>query len=513
MTVIVDKRQRLFITISVMAATVMQVLDTTIVNVALPNMQGTFSATPDQISWILTSYLVASAIFMPLTGFFSDRFGRKRYLFMSILGFTITSAFCGLAIELDEMVIFRLLQGIFGAALVPLSQAIMVDTYPPEERGKAMAIWGIGVMVGPIMGPTLGGYLTEVFNWRWTFYVNVPVGILSLLMAWKVVPDTEKKERTLDWFSLILMAFAIGATQFVLDRGNQEDWFESHIIQSALLLAVIGLLGYIGVSLLRTTVKPVFEVDLFKDRNFVASSAMMTAMGLGLFGSMVIQSLMLENLFGYPTFTTGLTMAPRGIASMISMVFVGKLITRVGTQTFIIVGMILNAIAMVISTQYNLEMSIAWVIIPGLIQGFGIGFVMIPLSTIALSTLPPRLIAEGAGFFSLMRTFGFSLGISAVTTILTRHTQIAWHNLGGFLNPFNPIVYQYLNPLGLSPESPLGAIVLAQELSRQAQMLAIIDIYKVIAWSFVLTFPLIFFLKSSKSRATDRPTILQAAPE
>ena len=490
-----------------MSATIMQVLDTTIVNVALPDMQGTFSAAPDQISWVLTSYLVSSAIFMPLTGFFTDRIGRKWYLFLSILGFTVTSALCGLSLGLGQMVIYRLLQGIFGAALVPLSQAIMMDSYPLEERGKAMAIWGIGVMVGPILGPTLGGYLTDALNWRWTFYINVPVGLLSLLLAWKVVPDSEKKTRSLDWLSLTCMALAIGGTQYVLDRGNQDDWFEARSIKVITLLAITGFLGYIFLSLFRKTIKPIFDPYLFKDRNFVISCLMISGMGLGLFGSLVLQALMLENLFGYPTFTTGLMMAPRGIASMIAMIFVSKF-SHINPKIFILIGIILNAIATHIGTLYSLDISPAWIIIPSFIQGFGIGFAMISLSTIALSTLPNRLIPEGAGLFSLMRTIGFSIGISVVTTILTRHTQIAWNHLAGYLQPFNFAVTKYLQLLQLKPASPLGVSLLAVEVSQQAQMLAVVDVFIAITWSFLIMFPLIFLLKISKG-----PTQLAVANE
>ncbi len=500
MSVIQDPKQRFLITVAVMAATVMQVLDTTIVNVALPDMQGTFAATPDQISWVLTSYLVASAIFMPLTGFFSDRLGRKKYLFISILGFTISSALCGAAFDLNLMVIFRLLQGIFGAALVPLSQAILMDTYPPEERGKAMAIWGIGIMVGPILGPTLGGYLTDTLNWRWTFYINVPVGILSLLLAWKVVPDTSLKERKLEWISLSCIAMAIGTTQYVLDRGNQKDWFESTQIQFFSLLAAISFLGYLLLSIFRKSVKPIFETNLFEDRNFVAACLIMMAMGMGLFGSMVLQALMLQNLFDYPTFTTGLVMAPRGIASMFAMILVGKFGKKISPQLFISVGLALNLIACFICTQYNLNISPGWVIGPSIIQGFGIGFVMIPLSTIALSTLPPRLIAEGAGLFSLMRTFGFSIGISAVATILTRHTQAAWQHLGGFIQPFRTAVYTYLNPLHVQPTDPEAALLFAHEIAVQAQMIAIVDVYIAMTLSFVLMFPLVLLLKRAEKQ-------------
>ncbi len=499
MSMCADKKARFLITCAVMTATVMQVLDTTIVNVALPDMQGTFSATPDQISWVLTSYLVASAIFMPLTGYFSDNFGRKKYLLISIFGFTITSALCGISLNLNQIVFFRLLQGICGAALVPLSQAILIDTYPSNERGKAMAIWGIGVMLGPVLGPTLGGYLTEIFSWRWTFYVNVPVGILSLWMTWKAVPDSQKRERKLDWLSLICIVTAIGATQYILDRGNNDDWFESTKLSILACFAAAGLLSYIGLSVFRTTIKPVFNVKLFKDRNFVAACTLISSMGLGLFGSMVVQALMMQNVFNYPTFTTGLLMAPRGIASMFAMVFVGKYTTRISARTFIAVGIGLNIIASYMTTQYSLEISPIWIIIPGLIQGLGIGFVMIPLSTLALSTLPPPLIAEGAGLYSLMRTFGFSVGISAVATILARHTQIAWNHLGGFIHPFNPAVFSYLQNLDLTLTDPKAAALLALELSKQASMIAILDVFIMITWSFVLMLPLIFLLKSSPS--------------
>lgn len=502
-----NKREQFLITCAVMAATIMQVLDTTIVNVALPNMQGTFAATPDQISWILTSYLVASAIFMPLTGFFTDRLGRKNYLALSILGFTLASALCGLAQNLTQMVLFRLFQGISGAALVPLSQAILVDTYPSEERGKAMAIWGIGVMVGPILGPTLGGYLTEVFSWRWTFYINVPTGILSFLMAWKLVPTTQQKTRSLDWPSLTLIAMAIGGTQYVLDRGNQDDWFESTEINIISFLAFCGFIGYTLLSLFRKSVKPIFEVELFQDRNFTASCLIMMAMGLGLFGSMVIQAFMLDNIFEYPTFTSGLTMAPRGISSMISMMVVGKFSKRVNPRVFITIGILLNLIAITICTQYNLSISFNWIVFPSLLQGFGIGLVMIPLSTVALSTLPPRLITEGAGLYSLTRTFGFSLGISAVTTILTRHTQIAWNHLSGFINPFNTALENYLYPFTSDPHDPRAALLLANEVGTQAQMLATLDVYILMSWSFVLMLPLIFLLKSADRKANKAEAI------
>lgn len=304
--------QRWIITVAIMAATLMQVLDTTIVNVALPHMQGSLGASPDEITWTLTSYLVASAIFMPLTGYFTDRFGRKAYLLLSIIGFTLTSALCGAATSIVQMVVFRLLQGIFGAGLVPLSQAILTDIFPDNERGKAMAIWGMGVMVGPILGPSLGGYLTDIASWRWTFYVNIPFGIAATLMVFHFVPDTLKKERKMDWIGMILIALAVGSIQYVLDRGNQMDWFAALDIRTATFLGLISLCGFIAYSI-KNKSNALFDLSIFQDRNFVLSSLLLAILGLGMYGTMVIQPQMLQGLLNYPVLIAGLIMRPAGL--------------------------------------------------------------------------------------------------------------------------------------------------------------------------------------------------------
>ncbi|MDE2089644.1 MAG: DHA2 family efflux MFS transporter permease subunit [Gammaproteobacteria bacterium] len=505
-----DSGSRLLITVAVMSATVMQVLDTTIVNVALPHMQGSFEATPDQITWVLTSYLVASGIFMPLTGYFTDRLGRKRYLLISIFGFVLSSALCGISMNLTQIVLFRLLQGVFGAGLVPLSQSIMVDTYPVQDRGKAMAIWGIGVMVGPILGPTLGGYLTQVLDWRWTFYINVPVGIFSFLLAWKVTPDTERKERSMDWTGLVLMSFAIGGLQYLLDRGNQDDWFSSHVIQIAALASGIGFVGFVVHSLIRRT-GTLFNLRIFRDRNFSTASLVLGIFGLGLYGNMVMQPLMLEGLLNYPTFTTGLVMAPRGIASMISMMLVGRFINRVGPRVLIVAGIIVSALGTYATTFYNLDIDPWWVVWPIIVQGFGMGMIFVPLSVIAFSTLPPAFAAEGAGIFSLLRTIGSSIGISIVSTLLARHAQIAWNQIGGHIQPFNPALRQYLGALHIPLSDPLAAQVLGAELARQAQMVAYIDVFMFITWSFLIMLPLVLVLRHHKQVASKESGPVSAA--
>ncbi|WP_207389768.1 DHA2 family efflux MFS transporter permease subunit [Aquitalea sp. USM4] len=496
--------QRVLVTVAVMAATVMQVLDTTIVNVALPQMQGELGATSDQISWVLTSYLVASAICMPLTGYLTDKLGRRRYLLLSISGFVLASMLCGVALNLGQLVVFRLLQGVFGAALVPLSQAIMVDNYPREQRGKAMAIWGMGVMVGPIAGPTLGGWLTDMFDWRWTFFINLPVGLLSLLLA-RQVPDTPKRERDIDWLGLLLISLAIGGIQYVLDRGNGDDWFSSTGIVVASVLAVLGAVGFIWRGL-SGSAHPLFDLHMFQDRNFVAASIVIAALGLSMYGAMVIQPIMLEGLFHYPTLDTGLIMAPRGIASLVSMMIVGKLIGRVDSRYLIGSGLLIGACGTWVCTHYNLDTSPFWFAWPVLLQGFGLGMIYVPLSAMAMSTLPARLSAEAAGLFSLLRTMGSSVGIAIVSTAYSRGEQSAWNALSGFFSADNPWLQDYLARMGKTVVDGTSATQLAAELQRQALMVSIVDVYWLITYSFLAMLPLLLLLRPRKA-AADAPAV------
>lgn len=459
-----DKATRLFITLAVMSATLIQVLDTTIVNVALPHMQGELGANTDQISWVLTSYLVTAAIFMPLTGYFSDILGRKRYLLLSIAGFVIASALCGIAGNLAEIVLFRMLQGVFGAALVPLSQAIMTDAYPPEQRGNAMAIWGLGVMVGPVLGPTLGGWLTEVASWRWTFYINVPVGALSWFLASQFVPDTPKRARRMDWTGVILLATGVAGTQYALDRGSAQDWLAALDIRVSLVLGVIGLIGFTAYSW-RMKERALFDIRIFGDRNFAMACLVMALLGLGMFGTIVVQPILLERLLEYPILTTGMLISALGSHEM---------------------------------TNYSLDIDTFWIVWPAMLQGLGMGLIFVPLSTIAYATLPRARMAEAAGLYSLVRTMGSAVGISIVTTLMTHQGQVLWNELGGHIHPFNPAVRHYLQGLHLDPNSPLAAQILAAEIGRQAQMLAMLDVFKLISWSFIVMLPLVFLLRGKK---------------
>ncbi|HJV85223.1 MAG TPA: DHA2 family efflux MFS transporter permease subunit [Noviherbaspirillum sp.] len=492
-----NQASRLMITLAVMSATLIQVLDTTIVNVALPHMQGELGATTDQISWVLTSYLVTAAIFMPLTGYFSDILGRKRYLLVCIAGFVGASALCGISENLFQIVVFRMLQGIFGAALVPLSQAIMTEAYPPQERGKAMAIWGLGVMVGPVLGPTLGGWLTEAASWRWTFYINVPVGALSLFLASQFVPDTPKKTRRMDWPGVTLLAAGVAGTQYALDRGNQQDWLAATDIRVTAALGVIGIAGFAWHSL-RKKERALFDIRIFTDRNFAMACLVIALLGLGMFGTIVVQPILLERLLNYPILTTGIVMAPRGVATAISMLVVGRLVGRVDARFLVGSGMLISALGSHFMTKYSLNINAFWIIWPAMLQGAGMGLIFVPLSTIAYATLPRARIAEAAGLYSLVRTMGSAVGISIVTTLMSRQGQVLWNELGGKLTRFNPAVMHYLQGLGLRPDDPKAVALMAQQVAQQAEMLAMINVFQLITWSFVVMLPLVFLLRKSQ---------------
>ena len=497
-SVAVNTTGRFLITLAVMSATLIQVLDTTIVNVALPHMQGELGATSDQISWVLTSYLVSSAICMPLTGYFSDVLGRKRFLLLSIAGFVAASALCGISQNVTQIVLFRLLQGVFGAALVPLSQAIMSDAYPPEERGKAMAIWGLGVMVGPVLGPTLGGWLTEAASWRWTFYINLPIGALSLLLAFQFVPDTPRRARRMDWTGFTLMGSGVAGLQYLLDRGNQQDWFAGKDIRIAAVFAVAGIAAFIAYSLKRGAAA-VFDVRIFNDRNFAMSCLLMAGLGLGMFGGLVLQPVLLEGLLGYPIVTTGLLMAPRGIATAIAMIIVGRLVMVIDPRKLTAIGILFSIVGSYATTFYSMQISAFWLIWPVFLQGIGLGLIFVPLSTVAYATLPRSRMAEAAGIYSLVRTLGSAVGISIVTTVMTRQAQIIWNDLGTNFTIYNPALKDYLERLHLSITDPQAPAILGQLLAQQAQMGAILDAYKLITWSFLIMLPLILLLKRSST--------------
>ncbi|MGH8601033.1 MAG: DHA2 family efflux MFS transporter permease subunit, partial [Burkholderiales bacterium] len=376
---------------------------------------------------------------MPLTGWLCSRFGRKRVFLWSVAGFTVSSALCGLALSLPEIVLARLLQGVFGAALVPLSQAVLLDINPRERHGQAMAVWGMGIMLGPILGPVLGGWLTDNYGWRWVFYINLPVGIIAFLGILAFVQETRKGDQKLDFFGFCTLGVAIGALQLLLDRGETKDWFSSTEIW---IYATLTLLGFALFVAHTVTVKGASFLDraLLKDRNFATGLFFIFLVGLILYATMALLPQMLENLMDYPVVATGLVTAPRGIGTMIAMMIVGPMIGRIDIRLIMAGGFGLTALSLAQMAGYTLTIGMSSVVWPGIIQGLGLGFIFVPLTTAAFSTLESHLRTEGTTIYSLVRNIGSSFGISIVQTLLTENTQIAHSSLVQHINVYNPFL-------------------------------------------------------------------------
>jgi DHA2 family multidrug resistance protein len=488
------------ITVSIMLATVMQVVDTTIVNVALPHVQGSLSATQDQISWVLTSYIVAAAILTPLTGVLADRMGRKRLFAAGVVGFTLTSMLCGAATSLEQLVLFRVLQGAFGACLVPLSQAVLLDTYPREKHGSAMALWGMGVMVGPILGPTLGGYLTEYYSWRWAFYINLPVGVLAVLGIIGFVPEAKGAERRgFDFFGFALLGIAIGALQLMLDRGNSLDWFDS--TEVVLEAATAALAAYLFLVHMFTADKPFIEPGLFADRNFVAGILLMFTVGVLLLATLALLPPFLQNLLGFPVITAGYVLAPRGLGTMAAMMVVGRLVGRVDTRLLVLTGLALMGWSLHEMTKFTAEVGTAEIVQTGVVQGVGLGFIFVPLSAIAFATLAPRYRNEGTAMFSLIRNIGSSVGISIVMTMLGHEIQSSHAALSESITPFRAALVAPGVPPAWNLATETGVLALESEVTRQAVTIAYINDFRFMMYLSMLALPLLLLLRSPRSSA------------
>jgi DHA2 family multidrug resistance protein len=488
------------ITVSIMLATVMQVLDTTIANVALPHMQGSLSATQDQITWVLTSYIVAAAIMTPPTGLLAARFGRKRLFMIAVAGFTVSSMLCGAATSLEEMVLFRLVQGGFGAALVPLSQSVLLDTYPREQHGSAMAVWGVGIMVGPILGPTLGGYLTETYDWRWVFYINLPFGILALLGILAFVPETPRQpDRGFDIFGFALLSLAIGALQLMLDRGETQDWFGStEIILEAV---AAGLFFYMFVTHIFTADKPFLDPALFKDRNLSIGLVFIFIVGIILLATLALLPPFLENLLNYPVLTTGYVLAPRGAGTMVAMLLVGRLIGKVDTRWLILTGLGLTALSLWEMAQFTTDIGVWSIVHTGVVQGLGLGFIFVPLTTSAFATLAPKYRTDGTAMFSLMRNLGSSIGVSIVVTLLAQNTQVNHATLADSITPFRAALEKPWLPHVWDWTTKAGATALSDAVTHQAMTIAFLDDFALMMWVTLLAIPLLLLMRPSKRGA------------
>jgi len=496
------------LTVCVILATLMQALDTTIANVALPYMQGSVAASQDQIAWVLTSYIVAAAIMTPPTGFLAGRFGLKRLFLVSIAGFTVASMLCGMAQSLNQIVLFRVMQGAFGAALVPLSQTVLLGTYPRERQGFAMALFGIGVMIGPVLGPVLGGWLTENYSWRWVFYINLPIGILDLIGIMIFLPEFPSNAKAkLDWFGFGTLSVALGSLQIMLDRGEQLDWFSSGEIIIEAVVACSAL--YLCIVHTFTAENPFIRPALFRDRNFTAGVMFISIVGLTYYASMALQPPYLQELMGYPVVTAGLVMGPRGVGTMASMLIVGRLVGRVDTRIMLVIGLSLTAWSFNQMTGWTPDVSQATIIGVTMVQGAGLGFLFVPLSAATLSTLPLSERTEGAGFFSLSRNIGSSVGISIVNALLVQNTQANHASIAAHITPVNrafenPLIGNVWNPLTAAGRAALDAVI-----TRQAQIIAYLDDYKLLMIATLAVIPLLMvFKRPPAARPGGEPVVI-----
>ena len=489
-----DVANRVPITIGLMLATVMNSLDTTIANVALPRMAGSVSASQDQITWELTSYIIAAAIMTPLSGWLSNRVGRKLTFLVSIAGFTVASMACGMAGNLAEIVVFRLLQGICGAALIPLSQAVVLDIYPPSQVGQVMAIWGAGALLGPIFGPVVGGWLTDNFSWRWVFFINLPVGVLAFTMVWLFMRgDRGQTARPFDFLGFGALVVFIAALQLMLDRGPTLDWFSSREIWVEAIVAMVGLWVFLAHTL--TAEHPFFDRTLALDRNFVTCNLFGFFIGLFLFSTMALMPPVMQNLMGYTVFGAGLVMMPRGLGSFAAMFVVGRLVGRVDTRLILVTGLGLCAVALLQMTHFDLSMDARPFVTSGIVQGLGIGLLFVPLSVTAFATLTPALRAEGTAVYTLVRNLGSSVGISIMQALDTRQTAVAHADMAGQLQPGNPAQAALLPPG--APASALEA--LNAEISRQAAMVALIDVFRLMLVLTIAIAPLLLLMRKPKT--------------
>jgi DHA2 family multidrug resistance protein len=497
-----DEANRWPITISIMLATVMNSLDTTIANVALPHIQGSVSAGPEQIGWVLTSYIVSAAIMTPLTGWLAGRMGRKRLFQVSIAGFVLASMLCGIATTLPELVIFRLLQGVFGAALIPLSQAVLLDINPPEKHGQAMAIWGAGAILGPILGPALGGYLTENFSWRWCFYINLPIGILALLgVSFFIAHDRVAGQRRFDFLGFGALAIFVGAIQLVLDRGPSQDWFSSAEIWTETILAAISLWIFLAHTV--TAEHPFFDRALARDRNFVTASIFGFFVGILLFSTMALLPPMMQGVMGYPVLTSGLVSMPRGVGSFLAMFIVGRLVGRVDTRLILFTGLALSTVALWQMMHFDLSMTSTPIIVSGIVQGLGIGLLFVPLSTLAFATIPPHLRAEGSAVYTLIRNMGASVGISIMQALVVANPQTMHASLAAKVVPTDPVVRSGL-PALFNPFSIPGLEALNAEITRQATMVAYVDDFRLMFFITIACMPMLLLMRRPR-RAGGEP--------
>jgi DHA2 family multidrug resistance protein len=495
---------------AVMSATIMEVLDTSVANVSLPHIAGTMSATPNEATWVLTSYLVANAVVLPMTAWLSGRFGRKRYLLFSVVLFTLASALCGIAPSLNFLVFARILQGLGGGGLQPLSQAVLLETFAPEERGVAMAAYGMGIIVAPIIGPTLGGWITDSYSWRWIFYINIPIGVLAVSMIRTFVEDPpylrQVKGRSIDFLGFGLLVLWISALQLVLDKGQEADWFGSAWICWTAAVAVVGFLAFIWWEL--RVDHPIVELRVLKNRNFAVGCVLVMVLGATLYGTTVLLPLYLQTLMGYTAMLSGMVVSPRGLGSMVSMIVVGRLVKKVDNRYLGCFGFLVVGFSTWWLSRINLDVTIGAMIVPLIVTGFAMGFLWVPLTTLSVGTLRVDEINLATPIYSLTRNMGAALGISALTSMLERRAQAHQVTLSSHLTAFDPEVRRRLAAAAaaLGPKLGGGSYAAMQaamgsvygQLLRQASLLSYVDAFRIVAILAVLFGPLVLMFQQPK---------------
>jgi len=499
--------ERLIVTIGVMMAVLLQVLDTTIANVALPHMQADLSASQDQINWVLTSYIVASAIALPISGWLADKVGRKRLLLVSVVGFTIASVLCATATSLTEMVVFRAFQGVSGAFIVPLAQATLFDINPREKHGQAMALFGGGVMIGPILGPVLGGWLTDNYNWRWVFLVNLPVGILCTLVMLRFMPKTATHKRQFDMFGFALLALALAGLQLFLDRGERNDWLSSWEIRIELGLAIAA--SWMFIVHMATSKHPLFERAMFTDRNFATSLVFMAATGVLLLAGLALLPPLLQNLYGYSVLQSGFLTAPRGVGTLISMLIAGRATGKIDARLLVGIGVILMGVSLYMMTGFAIEQPSRPVVMSGVVQGLGLGLIFVPLQTLAFQTLAPRMRTTGAALLNLSRNIGGSVGISIVSTQLVRMAQVSHADLAANITQqtiptADPTILQTAVPVA----GPAALAYINMMINKQALFIAYLDDFKLMMIVTFAVLPLLLFMKKGEQVGGGGPPIM-----
>src|SRR5438034_7950502 len=499
------------VAIAVMFATFMEVLDTTVVNVSLSHIAGNLSATIDESTWVLTSYLVANAIVLPLTGWLATQFGRKRLLMTSVTGFTISSLLCGLAPNLPSLVAFRLIQGATGGAMQPLSQAVLLEAFPPQDRGKAMGFWGLGIVVAPILGPVLGGWLTDSYSWRWVFYINIPVGITSLIMTRLFIfdpPYIRRGVQRIDYWGLGMLAVGIGALQIVLDKGQEEDWFSSRWITTLAVVAAVTLV-WLVVHELRTE-HPVVDLYVFKERSYAVGVFLMTVVGFVLYGSLVLLPIMLQTLLGYPSLQAGIAMAPRGVGSFFMMPLTGPMTGKFDARKLLTTGLVIGGGTLIWLSRLNLNAGYWDIFWPQLIQGAGMSMLFVPLTTVTMDPIPRERMGNATSLFNLMRNIGGSIGIATTGTMLARQQQTMTNVLGANVTPYSPAAQTMFERLRSGfIASGTDAVTATQRayaalfgmVQRQAAMVSFVTIFRMLGILFLLLIPLILIMKRPRRQA------------